>query len=305
MFWNCGRVSKQPGARRTPKLSVCPNMYICFGGGLDGIFIFGPFEVSKDHKIGRRSVNLGLPSQRLTQEYKMTFKTPIITVTKSYPTLTGTSQSLSTATQPYEKRFELPEKCSPSFNMFRMYHFNHFISFTFAPVIWLCAFRWGIGQCADLIRGEDVSIYVSDVYSIATESDAMQLFNAVMIPTWICIFMVQLMSCILLMAKIMAIALLTYTSFFSGFWTPVSRKADKQTQWIQVPGMGIGQPELCAFKLVGWLGWSNKSRGLCALPGWCLSCGFSSVECQEGWQRPRNSRLLWIAPWQKENWQGL
>ena len=129
MFWNCGRVSKQPGARRTPKLSVCPNMYICFGGGLDGIFIFGPFEVSKDHKIGRRSVNLGLPSQRLTQEYKMTFKTPLITVTKSYPTLTGTSQSLSTATQPYEKRFELPEKCSPSFNMFRMYHFNHFNSF--------------------------------------------------------------------------------------------------------------------------------------------------------------------------------
>ena len=122
-------MSEQPGARRTPKLSVCPNMYICFGGGLDGIFIFGPFEVSKDHTIGRHSVNLGLPSQRLTQEYKMTFKTPIITVTKSYPTLTGTSQSLSTATQPYEKRFELPEKCSPSFNMFRMYHFNHFNSF--------------------------------------------------------------------------------------------------------------------------------------------------------------------------------
>lgn len=110
MFWTCGRVSEQPGGRRTPKLSVCPSMYICFGVGLDGIFTFGPFEVSKDHKIGRHPVNLGLPSQLLTQEYKMTFKTPIITVTKSYPTLTGTSQSLSTATQPYEKRFELPEK---------------------------------------------------------------------------------------------------------------------------------------------------------------------------------------------------
>eukprot|EP00434_Breviolum_minutum_P033361 symbB.v1.2.029519.t2/scaffold3162.1/size62156/3 len=53
-------------------------------------------SVTEEETTGRM-VKMKMSGSEFDMEYKMTFKTPIITVTKSYPTLTGTSQSLSTA----------------------------------------------------------------------------------------------------------------------------------------------------------------------------------------------------------------
>lgn len=171
MFWNCGRVSKQPGARRTPKLSVCPNMYICFGGGLDGIFIFGPFEVSKTTKLEDTLWtwvclhNVWLRSTKWPSRHQLSpWQNPI----QHLPAprrVSALQLSLMRSDSNYQKNVHQVSTCfACTISIISI----HFISFTFAPVIWLCAFRWGIGQCADLIRGEGVSIYVSDVYSIAT-----------------------------------------------------------------------------------------------------------------------------------------